>query len=79
VTAACTRTDLAELLSWRPTRPYTLDEVNPGPATEAAAVFRRGTEIVRMAVVCTDGTPSHTVTRTTATPAAPTAKGEAHE
>jgi serine/threonine-protein kinase len=74
VTAVCTRTDLAELLSWRPTRPYTVDEVNPGPAREAAATFRRGMDIVRMTVVCTDGTPSQAVTRTTEKPGAPAAK-----
>jgi serine/threonine-protein kinase len=65
ITAVCTRTDRAELLSWQPARTYIVDQVDPGPATAATAAFRHGTDLVSMRVTCTDGAPSHTVTRTT--------------
>jgi serine/threonine-protein kinase len=71
VTAACTPTDRAELLSWRPARTYTIDQVDPGPAMEATVAFRHGRDIVRMTVTCAAGTPSHTVTRTKEKPPAP--------
>ena len=71
ITAVCTRTDRAELLSWRPARTYIVDEVDPGPATAATAAFRRGIDIVRMTVTCADGAPSYTIIRTKEKGAAP--------
>ena len=62
VTAVCTPTDLAELRSWQPIRPYSLGPVRPGPADAATADFLRGKDTVRMTVTCADGRPSHTVT-----------------
>ena len=61
----------AELLSWPPARTYTVDQVDPGPATAATAAFRHGKDLVRMTVTCEDGTPSHTVSRTQQKGAAP--------
>lgn len=58
VTATCTPTGSAQLLSWTPTKPYKVERVDPGPAPAAVVAFRHGNDIVQMAVTCTGGIPS---------------------
>ena len=58
VRATCPAATTAELLSWTPTKPYKLQEVDAGPATAAAVVFRHGNRRVQMTVTCSAGVPS---------------------
>jgi serine/threonine-protein kinase len=58
VRATCPSPGTAELLSWSPTKPYKLEDVNEGPAQAATAVFRHGNRYVRMTVTCSGGVPS---------------------
>ncbi len=60
VVATCTPDELAQLLSWTPTKPYKTDRVDAGPAPAAVAVFRHGKNTVQMTITCTDGVPSAT-------------------
>jgi serine/threonine-protein kinase len=58
VRADCPSPATARLLSWSPARTYRVEEVSEGPAAEAVAVFRHGSERVRMTVTCSGGVPS---------------------
>jgi serine/threonine-protein kinase len=58
VQATCTSGDEAKLLSWTPTKPYKLKDVDPGPATAASAEFKHGNRTSTITVTCTGGIPS---------------------
>jgi serine/threonine protein kinase len=60
VRATCPTAGTAELLSWTAVKPYRVQEVDAGPASAAAAVFKHGNQSVRMTVTCADGVPSQT-------------------
>jgi hypothetical protein len=60
VVATCTPDDLAQLLSWTPTKPYKVDRIDAGPASAAVAVFRHGNKTVQMTITCANGVPSAT-------------------
>jgi len=62
VRATCTSTGLARLLSWTLNRSYRVVSVNAGPAPTATIDYQHGKTFVHMAVTCTDGQPSATVT-----------------
>ncbi|MFI7540833.1 protein kinase [Actinoplanes sp. NPDC049599] len=58
VRATCPSSSTAELLSWSATKPYKVNDVEEGPASSAAVVFKHGNELVRMTVTCSGGVPS---------------------
>jgi tRNA A-37 threonylcarbamoyl transferase component Bud32 len=58
VRAICPSATTAELLSWTPTKPYKVDDVNPGPGSAPTVVFRHGNRLVQMTVTCSAGVPS---------------------
>jgi serine/threonine-protein kinase len=58
VRATCTSGGDAWLLSWTATRPYRVEQVDPGPSQTTTAAFRHGNRTVRMTITCTDGVPS---------------------
>ena len=58
VRAICPSATTAQLLSWTATRPYKVDQVSAGPASATTAVFKRGTQQVRMTITCSGGVPS---------------------
>jgi serine/threonine-protein kinase len=58
VRATCTSGGDARLLSWTATRPYRVEQVDPGPARGVTATFRHGNRMVQMNITCTDGVPS---------------------
>ncbi len=64
VEASCTPGGSAELLSWKPSRPYKLKSVDPGPAQSTEVEFKHGKRLTRMTVTCSGGIPSaETVTQ----------------
>jgi hypothetical protein len=58
VEATCTSGDDAKLLSWTPTKPYKVKDVDPGPAASAKAEFKHGNRTSTITVTCTAGIPS---------------------
>ena len=58
VRATCPSASTAQLLSWSPTKPYKVNEVDEGPAASAVVVFKHGNRLVRMTVTCSEGIPS---------------------
>lgn len=58
VRATCTSLVTAKLLSWTPTKPYKVDDVEEGPSVTTRVVFKHGNDRVRMTVTCIAGVPS---------------------
>jgi serine/threonine-protein kinase len=51
----------AELISWQPKDPYTVQRVNQGPTLAATIVFKAAASRIRMTVTCVGGTPTAVV------------------
>ncbi|MEU8612908.1 septum formation initiator, partial [Actinoplanes sp. NPDC048791] len=58
VRATCPSASTAKLLSWSPTKPYKVNDVDEGPGSSAYAVFKHGNRLVRLTVTCSGGIPS---------------------
>ncbi|MFB9414403.1 serine/threonine-protein kinase [Dactylosporangium matsuzakiense] len=62
VTAECTADNQAHVTSSSPTRPYKVDDQQPGPASSATVTFRHGNTRVTVTVTCSNGTPTAATT-----------------
>jgi hypothetical protein len=58
VRATCPSASTAKLLSYAPTKPYKVNDVDKGPGSSAYAVFKHGNSLVRLTVTCSGGVPS---------------------
>ncbi|MEU8229018.1 protein kinase [Actinoplanes sp. NPDC048967] len=58
VRATCPSASTVKLLSWSPTKPYKVNDVDEGPGSSAYAVFKHGNDLVRLTVTCSGGIPS---------------------
>ncbi|MFI5907977.1 serine/threonine-protein kinase [Dactylosporangium sp. NPDC051541] len=58
VTAECTGSGQAHVTGAAPTKPYKVDDEQPGPAAAASVTFKHGNRRVTMTVTCSGGTPS---------------------
>ncbi|HET9517090.1 MAG TPA: hypothetical protein VFO77_05130, partial [Actinoplanes sp.] len=58
VVATCTAGGDAELLSWTPTKPYKVKDVDPGPSDAPSVQFKHGNRVSTATVTCAAGVPS---------------------
>ncbi|WP_433795892.1 protein kinase domain-containing protein [Actinoplanes sp. CA-252034] len=63
VVATCPEAATAQLLSWKPTRPYKVQTADPGPASATAVTFKHGTDVITMTVTCAGGIPAADIAR----------------
>ncbi|GAA0570508.1 hypothetical protein GCM10010172_63690 [Paractinoplanes ferrugineus] len=58
VSASCSGTSTARILSWTAAKPYKVDETDPGPGARPSVRFKHGNRFVTMTVACASGVPS---------------------